>query len=55
MIYLSVDEREIERWKVFAEGEQDITDNTIKTVPFIQYQRIAAELGLSMYQLLFDK
>ena len=55
LIYLSVDEREIERWKVFAEGEQDITDNTIKTVPFIQYQRIAAELGLSMYHLLFDK
>lgn len=35
--------------------EKEETDNNIHSIRFVQYQKIAADLNISLYELLFDK
>lgn len=51
--YVFADDRELARWKKFA--EKGAIDNGIESIPFAQYQRIAAEFGITLYELLFNK
>ena len=51
--YVFADDRELARWKKFA--EKGAIDNGIESSPFAQYQRIAAEFGITLYELLFNK
>ena len=60
--YLLVDDRELARWKKFAESEVNDSDvenevgkSGIDSVPFAQYLRIAAEFGITLHELLCDK
>lgn len=45
--------KEIENSRNFTKKEK--TDNNIHSLRFVQYQKIAADLNISLYELLFDK